>query len=253
MLNFRTASIYLIILAVAGFLLMIINIQFGWLLAVIAVLYICLLVIGSVKTCSGFYIDVFCRGGTDEKRVALTFDDGPDAINTPMILELLEKHKVPATFFIIGSKAENQHELLRQMDAKGHLLGNHSYSHVFFFDLFGGKKMERDLMKTDELIRKITGKNPGLFRPPYGVTNPVLAKVVKKLGYKAIGWSVRSLDTVIKDEEKILERVTDRLHPGAVILMHDNRDMAVKVLEELILRIKDEGYRFVKVEDISGI
>ncbi|MCU0370688.1 MAG: polysaccharide deacetylase family protein, partial [Bacteroidales bacterium] len=186
MLTFRTANIYLIIFAVAGTLLVILDIQYFWLLIILASAYFYLLVTGSVKVCSGFYMDVLCKGNTDEKLVALTFDDGPDAIHTLRVLEILEKHQVPATFFIIGSKAEQQEDIIRQIISKGHSLGNHSYSHAFLFDLYRRKKMERDLMKTEEVVMKITGKKPVLFRPPYGVTNPVVARVVKKLGYKAV-------------------------------------------------------------------
>ena len=208
------------------------------------------MVMGSAKICSGFYIDVFCRGRTGEKLVALTFDDGPDEIHTPVILDILDKHQVKATFFIIGSKAEKQQDLLRQIVLKGHTPGNHSLSHAFFFDLFGRKKMEQDLKNAEEVIKKVTGNKPDLFRPPYGVTTPVLAKVVKKLGYRAIGWSVRSLDTVIKDKEKLVERVIERLHPGAVILMHDDRKITTEVLEDLILKIKKEDFRFVELEKL---
>ena len=249
MLSFRTASIGVIILAAVCIMLMIINIQYGWLLVVLGVVYIYLLVMGSVKICSGFYTDVICRTNTSERKVSLTFDDGPDEIHTPVILDILEKHKVKATFFVIGNKAEKQLELLRQIASKGHELGNHSYSHAFFFDLFGRKKMEQDLQKANEVIKKVTGKRPGLFRPPYGVTTPVLAKVVKKLGYKTIGWSVRSLDTVLKDKEKLTERVIERLHPGAILLLHDDRRITGEVLEDIILKIKAEGYRFKMIED----
>lgn len=249
MLSFRSASIGVVILAAVCILLMIINIQYGWLLAVLGAVYLCLLVMGSIKICSGFYTDVVCRTSTIERRVSLTFDDGPDEIHTPVILDILEKHQVKATFFVIGHKAEKQLELLRQIASKGHELGNHSYSHAFFFDLFGRKKMERDLQKADEVINNVTGKRPGLFRPPYGVTTPVLAKVVKKLGYKTIGWSVRSLDTVLKDKEKLTERVIERLHPGAIILLHDDRRITGEVLEDIILKIKAEGYRFKMIED----
>jgi peptidoglycan/xylan/chitin deacetylase (PgdA/CDA1 family) len=250
MLNYRTANIYLLIFAAVALLLMIINIQYWWLLAILAILYICLLVMGSVKICGSFYIDVICKGVTEEKVVALTFDDGPDPKNTPVILDILAKHQVTATFFIIGNKAENQEELLHHIFSKGHTLGNHSYSHAFLFDLFGRKKMERDLQRADEIIMKVCGKKPVYFRPPYGVTNPVLAKTVKKLGYKVIGWSIRSLDTVLKDEEKITERIKDRLHPGAVILMHDDREVTAKVIEKVILMVKEEGYRFVGMEKL---
>jgi peptidoglycan/xylan/chitin deacetylase (PgdA/CDA1 family) len=259
MLNFRTANRYLLIFAAVAILLLIIDYSYGWLLVILLVLYIYLLVKGSVNICSNFYMSVFCKANTTDKLVALTFDDGPDAVFTPQILDILDKHKVTATFFVIGGRGDEKGKRGRGEEGKrvlkmiynaGHCIGNHSYSHAFFFDLFGRKKMEQDLLKTDRLIQDITGKKTLLFRPPYGVTNPILAKVVKRLGFRAIGWSVRSLDTVLKDEDKVVERIIDRLHPGAVILMHDNREMAVKVLEKVILKIKEEGYRFVSIDEM---
>jgi peptidoglycan/xylan/chitin deacetylase (PgdA/CDA1 family) len=250
MLNLRTANVYLVSFAAVAILLMIFNPQYWWLLLILAIFYIYLLVAGSIKICSGFYMDVLCKGITEEKIVALTFDDGPNEKHTHQILDILEKQQVQATFFVIGHKASDQQELLRCIVSNGHALGNHSFGHAFFFDLYRRKKMEQDLQKDNELIEKLTGKKTAFFRPPYGVTNPVLAKVVKKLGFKAVGWSIRSLDTVLKDEEKIVERITDRLHPGAIILMHDNREMTVKVLEKVILAVKKEGYRFVRIEDL---
>jgi peptidoglycan-N-acetylglucosamine deacetylase len=250
MLNFRTANIFLVIFAVVAILLMIFKLQYFWLLLILAGLYLYLLVQGSTKVCLGFYTKVFCKGVTVEKIVALTFDDGPDEIYTPVIIDILDKQNVPATFFIIGKKAEVQHDILKNIDNKKHLIGNHSYSHALLFDLFGRKKMEQDLIMADSVIEKITGKRPAMFRPPYGVTNPIVARVVKRLGYNVIGWSIKSLDTVLKDEDKIVERIQDRLHPGAVILMHDDREITAKVLEKVILMIKKEGYRIVKLDEV---
>ena len=250
MLNFRSASIFMAILAFMVFLLMDARIEFLWIVLPLALIYIIILVIGSVRINSGFYLEAFCRGMTNEKVVALTFDDGPDEKYTPLILEILMKHQVMATFFVIGNKAEKQGDILQRIHSEGHALGNHSFSHAFFFDLFGREKMERDLLKADEIIIKVSGKKPEYFRPPYGVTNPVVAKVTKMLKYKVVGWSVRSLDTVLKDEDKILERIKDRLHPGAIILMHDDREVTSKVLEKVILMVKEEGYRFVGLEEL---
>jgi peptidoglycan/xylan/chitin deacetylase (PgdA/CDA1 family) len=250
MLTYRTASIYLVILAIAVFLLMILDVQFAWLLLPLGISYVYLLAMGSAKICSGFYIDVFCRGNSEEKAVALTFDDGPDEKLTPRILELLDKHEVTATFFVIGHKAEDNPALLKEIISRGHSIGNHSYSHSTWFDLFGRKKMEQDLLNAEEEIVRVTGTKPVFFRPPYGVTTPVLAKVVKKLGYKTVGWSVRSLDTVLKDKEKLIERITDRLHPGAVILLHDDREITGEVLEDVIMKIKNEGYRVVALQEM---
>ena len=250
MLNFRTANRYLLIFAVAAILLMIINLQFGWLLLILALLYVYVLVRGAINIRLGFYLDVMCKVNTQDKVAALTFDDGPDENHTLQILHILQKQDVKAGFFIIGHKAEKNQEIVKKIHEAGHTIGNHSYSHAFLFDLFGRKKMEQDLQKTDQLIERITGSRPSFFRPPYGVTNPTVAKVVKKRGYKAVGWSVRSLDTVVQDEDKIVERIMDRLQPGAVILMHDDREITAKVLESVILKIKKEGYRFVTLKEI---
>ena len=238
----------MIILAFMVFLLMDARIESLWIIIPLAIVYLVLLVVESVRINSGFYLEALCRGNTKEKIVALTFDDGPDEIYTPRILEILEKHQIPACFFIIGKKAEERENILRLAISKGHIIGNHSYGHHFFFDFFGRKKMERDLLKTDEVIMALTGMKPVLFRPPYGVTNPVLARVVHKIGYKTTGWSIKSLDTVLTDEDKIIERTKDRLHPGAVILMHDNRAITAGVLEKIIVMIKKEGYRFVELK-----
>jgi peptidoglycan/xylan/chitin deacetylase (PgdA/CDA1 family) len=250
MLTYRTASLVVVILAVALSLLMIISIRFAWLLLPLGISYIYLLAMGSAKICSGFYMDVICRGDSVEKSVALTFDDGPDVKLTPRILEILDKHEVTATFFVIGHKAEDNPSLLKEIISRGHSIGNHSYSHATWFDLFGRKMMEQDLLKAEEEIMRVTGIKPVFFRPPYGVTTPILAKAVKKLGYKTVGWSVRSLDTVLKDKEKLVERITDRLHPGAIILLHDDREITAEVLEDVIMKIKDESYGFVELEKL---
>jgi peptidoglycan/xylan/chitin deacetylase (PgdA/CDA1 family) len=250
MLNFRTTSLALFLISVLVLILLLFNVKLGLFPGLVLVIWISLLVFGSVNIRTDFYVKAFCKGKTSEKLVCLTFDDGPDPSATPEILEILEKNKIQATFFVIGQKAEQHPELLKLIEQKGHLIGNHSFSHAFFFDLFGRKKMEQDLLKAEDIIQNITGKKTGYFRPPYGVTNPVLAKVVNNLGYKVIGWSVRSLDTVKKNENEIISRIKKGLHPGAVILMHDDREITAKVLERVILMVKEDGYRFVGLKEM---
>jgi len=250
MLNFRTTTIALLIFAAIVLILLFFNIRLGMFPILAIIVWLILLIIGSVNICSGFYTKAFCKGKTSEKLISLTFDDGPDGIITPKVLDILEKFNIQAAFFIIGKKAEKQGDLVRMIISRGHLVGLHSYSHHFFFDFFRSEKMEQDLLKAEGVIKNITGKRPLLFRPPYGVTNPVLAKVVKKLGYKVIGWSVRSFDTTTKDADKVADRVIGKLHPGAVILMHDTQNITPEALEIIILRAKDEGYRFVGLEEL---
>ena len=253
MLNFRNTSIALIVFAVLVAILLFFNIRLGMFPLLALIIWLILLVIGSINICSGFYLKAFCKARTGEKIISLTFDDGPDPEVTPEVIKILRKYNISATFFIIGHKAVNHKELLKKMIEEGHVIGVHSYQHAFFFDLYGKKKMERDLVKASESVRVEWwngGKvEPGkLFRPPYGVTNPTVAKVVKKLGYRVIGWSIRSLDTTIKDPMKVAERVNNRLHPGAVILMHDTRKDLPGILENVIENAVEKGYRFVGLE-----
>jgi len=253
MLNLRSASILMIILAAVVILLMIFQPHLWWIFLLLTAVYLLMLIAGSFNIGSNFYLRALCRGTKPEKVLALTFDDGPDEIITPKVLAILEKNNIPATFFIIGKKAEKQVDMIQLIMTKGHLISLHSYDHAFFFDLYRKEKMEQDLLKTEEIIMKATGKKPLLFRPPYGVTNPTLAKVVKKLGYKVIGWSVRSFDTAIKDAEKIAGRVIGKLHPGAVILMHDTQNITPEALEKVIIMAKEEGYRFVGLDEMFGV
>jgi peptidoglycan/xylan/chitin deacetylase (PgdA/CDA1 family) len=253
MLNFRTTTIALLIFAALVLILLFFNIRLGMFPILAIIIWLILLIYGSVNICSGFYIKAFYKGKTSEKLITLTFDDGPDEIITPKVLVILEKYNIPATFFIIGQKAEKQVDLIQLIIARGHLIGLHSYSHAFFFDLYRRGKMEQDLLKTAEVMMKATGKRPLLFRPPYGVTNPTLAKVVKKLGYQVIGWSIRSLDTTIKDAEKVAGRVIGKLHPGAIILMHDTRGNTPEALEKLIIRAAEKGYRFAGLDEVLDV
>ena len=244
MLNYRSASTAYILLAALVLLLMTGWPVVGWLLVPLTILYVILLVLGSVKICMSFYVPAHCKIDTLENKALLTFDDGPDEQFTPAILEILDRHRVKAIFFLIGRHAENHPALVRQITESGHTIGLHSYGHAFWFDLYGREKMERDLQRAEEIISGITGKKTSLFRPPYGVTNPVLAKVVKKLGYKVTGWSVRSCDTMGKDAEKIAGRVIKGLHPGAVILMHDTVEFTPAALEIIIAGARAKGYTF---------
>jgi peptidoglycan-N-acetylglucosamine deacetylase len=253
MLNFRTVSIEFYTLAVLVMILLIRHPQHWWILVPLLGFYLVVLAAGSVFIRSNFYLTALCKGSQSEKVATLTFDDGPDPVITPKVLAILEKHEIKAGFFIIGKKAKKNGTLLRQMINQNHLVGMHSYKHGFFFDFYGKRDMEQDLLKTEDAVTCIAGKKPVLFRPPYGVTNPTLAKTVKNLDFKVIGWSLRSMDTSIKDAEKVSMRVMRKLHPGAVILMHDTKDITPEALEKVIILAKEDGYRFIGLDEMFGI
>ncbi len=139
----------------------------------------------SIRAC--IYMRVFCCKKTEEKIIAITFDDGPDPIQTPKVLKVLREKHIPACFFCIGNKIKGNEELLRQIIKEGHRIGNHSFSHSGYFPLYTFKRMCHDLITCQQELEKVTGQPVRWFRPPFGVTNPTLAKAVRRLGYIPIG------------------------------------------------------------------
>ena len=188
-----------------------------------------------------------------EKHVAITFDDGPSTNFTPQILELLESYNAKATFFCIGKHIEMHPELIKKITAQGHTIGNHSYSHSSYFDFFGKQKVKDEIAKTDNLVRSIIHKKMNLFRPPYGITNPAIAKAIKHTKHHVIGWNIRSLDTVKSDEQQILNRITKHISPGSVILLHDTMEITVVVLEQLLLFLQQNGYQSITIDALFNI
>lgn len=189
-----------------------------------------------------FHLTSINRLNTNDKKVLLTFDDGPHA-NTVKVLEVLKKHNVKALFFIIGKNIQGNEAILKQIVAQGHQIGNHSFSHHNFIDVWGTKKVTKDFETCQKLIEQYQPQSK-LFRPPYGVTNPNIAKALKQLNLQSIGWNIRSYDTSIKDIEKIKQRVISQLKPGAIILLHDRLDFMPELLETLIPAIKEKGFEF---------
>jgi peptidoglycan/xylan/chitin deacetylase (PgdA/CDA1 family) len=179
---------------------------------------------------------------TTEKKVLLSFDDGPHA-DTVRVLEVLKKHNIKAVFFIIGKNIVGNEDIMQQIVTEGHQIGNHSFSHDNWIDVWSTKKVTNDFETCQKLIEQYQPQSK-LFRPPYGVTNPNIAKAVKTLGLRSVGWNVRSYDTSIKDVEKIKQRVISQLKPGAIILLHDRLDFMPELLETLIPLIKQKGYEF---------
>jgi len=191
-----------------------------------------------------FHLTSINNLNTTEKKVVLTFDDGPHA-NTVKVLQVLKKHDVKALFFIIGKNIQGNEAILKQIVADGHQIGNHSFSHHNWIDVWSTKNVTKDFAACQKLIEHYQ-PNTKLFRPPYGVTNPNIAKALKQLNLKSIGWNVRSYDTSIKDVEKIKQRVLSQLKPGAIILLHDRLDFMPELLETLIPAIKEKGYAFTE-------
>ena len=202
---------------------------------------------------SGKYVKTLCRARTIHKVVALTFDDGPHPEHTPKILDVLARHGVKATFFVIGERAEAHPEIVRRIIAEGHLVGNHTYSHSNRFPWMRDEKMREDIHWCDVVLQRITGRTPVLFRPPFGVTNPPLARAIGNR-YTVAGWDVRSLDTMAKwPRTRVFERVCRRLRPGSVVLMHDDRPEGDALLEMILTHLEQNDYMVVRFDKLFGL
>lgn len=253
MLTFRnTIIIFIVILAGLITLDILYGISF-WYYILLAFVYSLLLFYGSAYVDSNFYFNVICNGNTNNKEIAISFDDGPQPEYTPAILKTLKKHDVKATFFCIGKRAESNKELFKQVHDEGHIIGNHSYSHSPVFDLYGAKKMTNDLQQMNAVARQVLGLQLKWFRPPYGVTNPNLKKAVMRGGFTSIGWNIRSLDTTIPDKDKLLQKVLKALKPGAVILFHDTCRSTSDMLPEFLQKVKAEGYTIVPMDKLLNL
>ena len=198
---------------------------------------------------SGFQMNAYCNKKTTEKIIALTFDDGPDPGITPEILDIL-KGRAKAAFFCIGKKTEGNEGILKRMVAEEHLIGTHSYSHSNWFDLFSPQRMMNEFRQSEQKIKEITGKKPLMFRPPYGVINPLLKKALQSFPYYIIGFSNRPWDTISKNEDKILKRLVRKLKPGDVVLLHDSVPQSIPVLKEFMRIIEEKGYRIVSLSEM---
>lgn len=177
------------------------------------------------------------------RQVALTFDDGPAAY-TGAILDCLKKEQVPATFFVIGKNIAGREALLQRIKAEGHSLGNHSFHHGFHFDWQSAAKMQTEIEQTNATIAAVTGDTIKLFRPPYGVTNPNLAKAIRNSNMRSIGWSLRSMDTKARSAKVLLEQIMQKVKTGDIILLHDRCAVTAEMLPALIAALRDKGYGF---------
>lgn len=190
---------------------------------------------------------------SSKNEIALTFDDGPHPEFTPKVLDLLKKKGAKATFFCIGQHIEKHPELFKRILAEGHSIGNHTYSHSKLFGFFSTQTVVRELNRTTDVVKKLTGKSLNLYRPAFGVTNPMIEKAVKDLEVNSIGWSIRSLDTTTRNEKTILNRITTKVSKGDVILLHDTSEKTVKVLEWLLLFLEENNLKSVTVDELLQI
>ncbi len=217
--------------------------------------YLFIFILGVSVLKLNFFVKATCRGDSTTKRVALTFDDGPEPVATRNLLKVLRQHQIKAAFFPIGTKARDYPEIIKQIDQEGHILGNHSFRHAWWTNFLISGPLEREVKMAQEAISAAVNKVPAYFRPPVGLTNPHLRKVLKKHGLSMIGWDVRPFDTTAS-ADTVIKRVLKKIRNGSIIALHDAgrppADLA-RLIDRLVTKIKERKYAFSGLEELTGI
>jgi peptidoglycan/xylan/chitin deacetylase (PgdA/CDA1 family) len=177
-------------------------------------------------------------------RVALTFDDGPDPSCTETLLDGLKKRKVKASFFLIGENIPGNENLVRRMHEEGHLVGNHTYSHVQL-PLLSEEEAYREIVSTGNLIYQITGEYPSFVRPPYGEWKEGMEFIVTMI---PVNWTVDPLDWEVKDADLVVSRVESQVKNEDIILLHDCYESSVQAALRIIDDLTSRGYEFVTID-----
>lgn len=182
-------------------------------------------------------------------KIALTFDDGPDAVNTDIILDILKKEQVVATFFVVGERVSRFPATIRRIFDEGHLLANHSKTHRDLTALTNEDIISLELDPTSRAVEHITGFYPTIMRPPYGSLRIDSTHFLVENGWQIVRWSLDTFDWDSRrnSPEQIIQRVLDLHHPNAIVLMHCNGNETIAVLPQLITLLRELGYDFVTV------
>lgn len=187
---------------------------------------------------------------SESRLVALTFDDGPHPTLTTRLLDYLRTENIPATFFVLGSRAETYPHIIARISDEGHEIGNHTWNHKSLTRLSAESALA-ELHKTDDLITMLTGKSCKLVRPPYGHTNSSTQQLISSQGWHHIMWDADSRDWQLKDSHRIVRRVMKEFFPGCIILFHDIHSGALQSLPTLVPALKKCGYRFVTISQLA--
>lgn len=194
-----------------------------------------------------------------QPRVALTFDDGPHAQDTPAILDILDAARVRATFFFVGERARRHPDLVRRAARAGHEIGVHSDTHPWWFSLAPPARVRREVVRAVETLEALSGRHPAHFRPPIGHKSLFLRKELEARGLTLVTWSSRALDTLGRSPRAIHERILATAAPGGIVLLHegarrspDGTSATVTALPGLIQALRARGLEPVSLEDLRA-
>ncbi len=223
----------------------------GALKRILLILTVCIILPISVKAVKKPYR----QNRKCDKKIALTFDDGPHKKYTGQILDVLSEYQIKATFFVIGCNCEKNPELIRREISEGHEIGNHTYSHPHLTGI-KQSKLKSEIEETERIIAEICDYKPRLFRPPEGVYSSAVSGTVEELDYIPILWTVDTLDWKMPSSEKIVSEVLGSVKSGSIILCHDyvsGKSSTVDALKIIIPKLLEEGYEFVTVGELISL
>jgi len=196
---------------------------------------------------------LYINGPTRRKVVALTFDDGPDAKITPSVLQILKEYQVPATFFFKGNQVLKYKSLVRKVYEQGCLVASHAYSHQELSKL-NRNDIDRELLATDQVIKKVIGRSPGLIRPPFGEVNGDVLAAAKANEQVVVLWSIDTLDWSQQEPQQIADNVLENIRDGDIILLHsrEGQEATVQALPIIINGLREQGFEMVDVATLVG-
>ena len=198
--------------------------------------------------------NAFYAENTEEKKIYLTFDAGYENGNTPAILDALKKHEAPATFFVVGNFISENQELIKRMEAEGHIVGNHTMTHPDMSKISTQESFQKELSGVENIYKEITGKEMTKFyRPPQGIYSTLNLSMAKEIGYHTFFWSLAYVDWYQDnqpDPQEAIEKLTRRIHPGAIVLLHSTSSTNAQILDELLNKWEDMGYSFHSLNEL---
>jgi peptidoglycan/xylan/chitin deacetylase (PgdA/CDA1 family) len=213
----------------------------------------------SISPTAQWYGQTFTGLPRGSRQIALTYDDGPNDPHTPRLLEILAKHNVPATFFLIGRYVQQRPDLAREIVKARHIVGNHTFTHplLTFKD---ESEIKRELASCQAALQDAVDDHSNLFRPPFGGRRPAVLRIARELGLQPIMWNVTGYDWNAPPAAMIEEKVTSKIRGGDIILLHDgghkqigaDRSQTVIATDRLITRYKNEGYEFVTIAQMMA-
>lgn len=204
---------------------------------------------GKLKEYNAYYV-----GDGKEKVIYLTFDCGYENQNTANILDALKKHNVHATFFVVGHYLESAPELVKRMVEEGHTVGNHTYHHPDMSKISDEESFRKEMEGVSTLFREVTGTDISMYyRPPQGKYSTANLQMAKDMGYSTFFWSLAYVDWNVDAQpshEEAFKKLTGRIHPGAVVLLHNTSRTNGEILDELLTKWEEMGYSFGTLEEL---